>query len=135
MSYAGGAWWKAGLVAAVLAVLGPSAPTSAAVHVSTPAPEGVVLDTSTPEAAPADETEAVGGASGEPFGDAVDRGSLTGVPLAWPVVGISATPAGGGYWLVAADGGVFTFGDAGYFGSTGGIILNQPITSLAAPLG
>ena len=27
------------------------------------------------------------------------------------------TPDGNGYWLVAADGGIFTFGDAGYFGS------------------
>ena len=28
-------------------------------------------------------------------------------------------PDGKGYWLVASDGGVFTFGDAGFFGSTG----------------
>jgi hypothetical protein len=32
---------------------------------------------------------------------------------------MAATPDGGGYWLVAADGGVFTFGDAHYYGSTG----------------
>ncbi|HEX4245648.1 MAG TPA: hypothetical protein VHY77_08780, partial [Acidimicrobiales bacterium] len=37
-----------------------------------------------------------------------------------PVVGMTATPDGQGYWLVASDGGVFTFGDAGFFGSTGG---------------
>ena len=37
-----------------------------------------------------------------------------------PVVGMAATPDGKGYWLVAADGGVFTFGDAGFYGSTGG---------------
>ena len=29
-----------------------------------------------------------------------------------PSSGIASTPDGGGYWLVAADGGVFTFGDA-----------------------
>jgi hypothetical protein len=30
---------------------------------------------------------------------------------------MASTPDGGGYWLVAADGGVFSFGDAGFFGS------------------
>ena len=34
-----------------------------------------------------------------------------------PIVGMAATPDGKGYWLVASDGGIFTFGDAGYFGS------------------
>ena len=34
-----------------------------------------------------------------------------------PIVGIGATPDGGGYWLLGADGGVFTFGDATFFGS------------------
>jgi hypothetical protein len=33
---------------------------------------------------------------------------------------------------VAADGGIFTFGDAGYFGSTGNIHLNKPIVGMAA---
>ena len=33
---------------------------------------------------------------------------------------MAATPDGGGYWLVASDGGVFAFGDAGFYGSTGG---------------
>ncbi len=45
----------------------------------------------------------------------------------------AATPAAAqGYWLVAADGGVFTFGDAAYYGSTGAIRLNQPIVGMAA---
>jgi len=43
-----------------------------------------------------------------------------------------SSSAGIGYWLVAADGGVFAFGGAGFFGSTGGIRLNQPIVGLAA---
>ena len=30
-------------------------------------------------------------------------------------------PHGHGYWLVASDGGVFTFGDAHFYGSTGGV--------------
>jgi hypothetical protein len=33
---------------------------------------------------------------------------------------MSATPTGRGYWLVAFDGGIFTFGDAGFFGSRPG---------------
>jgi len=36
-----------------------------------------------------------------------------------------------GYWLVASDGGVFTFGDAAFFGSTGGMALREPIVSSA----
>src|SRR5205807_3046995 len=37
---------------------------------------------------------------------------------------------GNGYWLVAADGGVFTFGSAHYYGSLGGQHLNSPITGI-----
>ncbi|MGH3116475.1 MAG: S8 family peptidase, partial [Gaiellales bacterium] len=37
-----------------------------------------------------------------------------------------------GYWLSASDGGIFAFGDAGFFGSTGGIKLNSPIIAMAA---
>ena len=44
----------------------------------------------------------------------------------WP-----GTPDGGGYWLVAADGGVFRFGDATFHGSAGGIQLNKPIVGMA----
>jgi N-acetylmuramoyl-L-alanine amidase len=49
-----------------------------------------------------------------------------------PVVGMAATPDGGGYWLVASDGGIFTFGDAGFYGSHGGSHLNRPIVGMAA---
>ena len=49
-----------------------------------------------------------------------------------PIVGMAATPDGNGYWLVAADGGVFSFGAAGFHGSTGAIHLNQPIVGMAA---
>ena len=46
-------------------------------------------------------------------------GSLPGLGVvpATPIVGMAATPDGGGYWLVGADGGVFAFGDARFFGS------------------
>jgi hypothetical protein len=33
---------------------------------------------------------------------------------------MAASPDGHGYWLVASDGGIFTFGDAGFYGSTAG---------------
>jgi hypothetical protein len=43
---------------------------------------------------------------------------------------MAATPDGGGYWLVASDGGIFSYGDAVFQGSTGGITLNKPIVGL-----
>jgi glucose/arabinose dehydrogenase len=55
-----------------------------------------------------------------------------GVQLNQPVVGMAATPSGGGYWQVARDGGLFAFGDAGFFGSTGGQRLNSPVVGMAA---
>ena len=47
------------------------------------------------------------------------HGSLLGVTLNKPIVGIAATPDQGGYWLLGADGGVFSYGDAHFYGSTG----------------
>jgi len=60
------------------------------------------------------------------FGDATFYGNtytvgLTGLtgshPLAAPIVALVPTSSGDGYWLLGADGGVFTFGDAPYVGS------------------
>ena len=66
-------------------------------------------------------------------GDAVLHGSLLGVPLAAPVVGMAATSDdGGGYWLVASDGGIFSFGDAVFHGSMGGHILAEPMVAMGA---
>ena len=48
------------------------------------------------------------------------RDRLGGTPLNEPVVGLAATPPATGYWLAAADGGVFAFGDAPFEGSDGG---------------
>ena len=51
----------------------------------------------------------------------------TGAP---PAAAASTTvPA---YWLVASDGGIFSFGGAPFYGSTGGITLNKPIVGMAA---
>ena len=37
-----------------------------------------------------------------------------------PIVGMASTPDGKGYWMVASDGGIFSFGDAAFYGSMGG---------------
>ncbi len=37
-----------------------------------------------------------------------------------------------GYWLVASDGGIFSYGNATYHGSTGALSLNKPIVGMAA---
>ena len=55
---------------------------------------------------------------------------MGGKPLAQPIVGIASTPDGKGYWLTAADGGVFSFGDATFYGSMGGQKLAQPIVGI-----
>ena len=44
-----------------------------------------------------------------------------GIKPAAPIVGIAATVDGGGYWLVGEDGGVFSFGDARFYGSAAGL--------------
>jgi ribosomal protein L24E len=55
---------------------------------------------------------------------------MAGTPLNAPVLDSITTPTGNGYYMVAADGGIFTFGDAAFHGSTGDIRLNQPVQSL-----
>jgi ribosomal protein L24E len=82
------------------------------------------------------------------FGSAPYHGStytygITGLggskPLNAPIVGMASTPHGHGYWLVAADGGVFNFGSAKFYGSTytygitglsGKHPLNAPIVAI-----
>ncbi len=43
-----------------------------------------------------------------------------------------APAPGGGSWSFGSDGGVFTFGQASFWGSTGAITLNQPVVGMAA---
>jgi len=57
-------------------------------------------------------------------------GLTTALPPASAATGGSATAPG--YWLVASDGGVFTYGDAAFYGSTGAMSLNKPIVAMAA---
>src|SRR6266566_4323612 len=53
-------------------------------------------------------------------------------PSSAPIIGLAATPDGSGYWEAASDGGVFAFGDAGFYGSMGGQSLNAPVVGIAA---
>ena len=66
------------------------------------------------------------------FGAAAAVGGTTLDNLTSSVVGAAATPNGLGYWVVAADGGVFAYGDAAFEGSAGGTHLNAPIVGMAA---
>jgi peptidoglycan/xylan/chitin deacetylase (PgdA/CDA1 family) len=45
---------------------------------------------------------------------------------------MAPTPSGHGYWLVASDGGIFAFGDAGFFGSMAGDRLQAPVVGMVA---
>ena len=54
-----------------------------------------------------------------------DRSPSTGRSPAW-----QSTPDGNGYWLVATDGGVFSFGDARYYGSASDDGLADPAVAI-----
>jgi hypothetical protein len=64
------------------------------------------------------------------FGSAASYGAPA--SLSAPVAGIAATRDGRGYWLVGADGGVFAYGDASYYGSASGGDLGIPVVGIAA---
>jgi len=51
-------------------------------------------------------------------------------PQSVSLSGRGVTPTSGGYWLVASDGGIFSFG-APFEGSAGSIHLNKPIVGMA----
>jgi polyvinyl alcohol dehydrogenase (cytochrome) len=44
-------------------------------------------------------------------------------------------PNHSGYWMAARDGGIFTFGGAPFCGSTGNLILNQPVVGMTGTPG
>jgi hypothetical protein len=49
--------------------------------------------------------------------------------------GIAATPSGKGYYIVVENGGVHPFGDAVFYGSTGGTKPNgHPVTGIATSI-
>jgi hypothetical protein len=47
-------------------------------------------------------------------------------------MGMAADRSGHGYWLVASDGGIFTFGDASFYGS-GGSAGRTAVGLIASP--
>jgi uncharacterized protein YkwD len=65
-------------------------------------------------------------------GSARYYGSAAAIRLQRPIVDMAAKPNGNGYWMVASDGGVFTFGGARFYGSTGAMRLRKPIVGMAA---
>jgi hypothetical protein len=77
-----------------------------------------------------------------PFGDATwfgDGSAIHHRGTTWPPFGsvidyfsgIASTLDGRGYWLVGIDGGVFAFGDAGFYGSMGEQAVNAPVDGIA----
>jgi hypothetical protein len=72
-----------------------------------------------------------GSTPGAALAQARHYGDAGGAPLAAPIVAMASTPNGRGYWLVAADGGVLSYGNARFHGSTGGMALARPIVGMA----
>jgi hypothetical protein len=52
--------------------------------------------------------------------------------FAAPIVGSAANPQAPGFWIVGADGGVFTVGQAPFLGSAGALHLAKPVVGMAA---
>jgi hypothetical protein len=72
-------------------------------------------------------TQTVGGITGSL------SSPLSASPVA-AIVGIAATPDGKGYWAADTTGGVYTYGDAGFYGSLPGLKVKPktPIVGIAA---
>ena len=49
-----------------------------------------------------------------------------------PIVAVALTSDNAGCWMTGSDGGVFTHGDAPFYGSMGGKPLNAPVVGMAA---
>jgi hypothetical protein len=50
-----------------------------------------------------------------------------------PIVGISRTPSGAGYWLVGSNGAVYSYGDAAFLGAPSGLRLVAPLSGISSP--
>ncbi len=51
-------------------------------------------------------------------------------PIPAPSFTQSVQPPSHGYWLVGSDGGIFTFGSAQFYGSTGNLTLQRPVVGI-----
>ena len=67
-------------------------------------------------------------------GEGGNAGRVVGDTWTWGYPAGVAHPTEG-YRLVASDGGVFAFGDAHFYGSTGSQVLNKPVVGMAATPG
>jgi hypothetical protein len=107
-----------------------AAPISSAT-VATPAPATTTMP---PEPmSPHPRVYAGGGVI--PFGGAQQLNSPPPNPLNSVMVAMAPNPAAGGsqgYWVAGADGGVFTYGNAGFYGSMGATTLTAPVIGMAA---
>lgn len=52
-------------------------------------------------------------------------------PASQPITGIASTTDSGGYWQVAADGSVYSSGDAGFHGALPPTVPNAPVVGMA----
>src|SRR4051812_13754238 len=98
---------------------------------------GSLQSVTVPARPPADgnrraQTVRIKGSSGSVDVAATTFQSQFGLKSTW--FDITNSPSGGlqGYWLVGNDGGIFTFGAATFFGSTGATRLNSPVLGMAA---
>ncbi|HET7489148.1 MAG TPA: L,D-transpeptidase family protein [Acidimicrobiales bacterium] len=91
-----------------------------------------VVAAAVPAFAPPAAAEGNGNGSVLAFGSAPFLGAPEADTLRHPLVGMTATASGKGYWLVASDGGVFAYGDAAFLGSTGSLTLKKPIVGMAS---
>ncbi|MCU4184372.1 hypothetical protein K6U06_08365 [Acidiferrimicrobium sp. IK] len=105
-------------------------PTAGTCSTSLPA-SAVVAGADLPDGTGYVETDRAGDVAA--FGGAACYGSLTGVHLNKPIVGIAVDRNTGGYWLVASDGGIFNF-NAPFLGSTGNVHLNKPIVGISTDI-
>jgi len=55
--------------------------------------------------------------------------------LGAPVASAVTVSPASGYWLVASDGGIFSFGGAQFYGSTGGQTISGSVVGMASALG
>src|SRR5262245_33863314 len=75
----------------------------------------------------------VAGATNSPRTNATVTSQAT--QLAAPVIGLTATPSGHGYWRAARDGGVLTAGDAPFFGAATKYIHTSVVGIASTPTG
>jgi hypothetical protein len=103
-----------------IALLAVASPSAAASHHATTQNATSTAPQQVPLSELAYDLVAADGAVAS-FGGAGNFGGAEKLHLSAPIVGMAVTPDGRGYWLVGQDGGVFTYGDARFYGSLGGV--------------